>query len=79
LQVANEPFDRLFDAALDEDEIRDRHRVPRIEVAGERRQRTVRHADGDRRHVLERIRHRQQQDVHDPIGLETLKPVRIPE
>jgi hypothetical protein len=35
-----------------------------IDVPGERRQRPVGHADGDRRHVFERVRHREQQDVH---------------
>ena len=38
--------------------------VVRVEVARERRQRAVGHADRDGRHVLERIRHREQQHVH---------------
>ena len=38
--------------------------VMRIDVAGERRERAVRHAHRDRRHVLERIRHREQQNPH---------------
>jgi hypothetical protein len=36
----------------------------RIDIPGEGRQRPVRHPDGDRRHVFERVRHREQQDVH---------------
>ncbi len=64
LMIANEPIDRLSHAAVNEDEIGDRDRVLRIEIAGQRRQRAVRHAHRDRRHVLERIRHRQQQHIH---------------
>ena len=50
--------------SLHEDEIGDGDVMVGIEVARERGQRAVRHADGDRRHVLERVRHREQQDVH---------------
>jgi hypothetical protein len=39
--------------------------VMRVDVAGKRRQGAVRHADRERRRVLERVRHREQQDVHD--------------
>ena len=49
---------------LDEDQIGDRDAVMRIDVARQRRQRAVRHADRHRRHVLERIGHRQEQHVH---------------
>jgi hypothetical protein len=66
LQLANQPFNRLFDAGLHQDQVGDRHAVVRIDVAGERGERAVRHPDGDGRHVFERIRHREQQDVHDP-------------
>jgi hypothetical protein len=36
-----------------------------INVPSERGKGPVRHADSDRRHVLEGVRHRQQQYVHD--------------
>ena len=49
---------------LRENEIGDDDAMMRVDVAGERRQRAVRHADGDRRHVLERIRHAQQEHIH---------------
>ena len=55
---------RLGDVRLRQNEIGDDHAMVRVDVAGERRQRTVRHADGDRRHVLERIRHAQQEHIH---------------
>ena len=38
--------------------------VMAIDVAGERRERAVGNPDRHRRHVLERVRHRQQEDVH---------------
>ena len=42
-QVADEPLDRFADAALDEDQIGDRHTMVRVDVARQRRQRAVRH------------------------------------
>ena len=48
----------------DQDEVGDRDAVVRIDVARQRRQRAVRHPDRHRRHVLERIGHRKQQEVH---------------
>jgi hypothetical protein len=38
---------------LDQDEIGDRHAMMGVDVAGQRRERAVRHADCHRRHVLE--------------------------
>src|SRR5688572_32973543 len=38
----------------------------RIDVGGQRRERTVGHAHRDGRRVLERIGHRQQKDLHRP-------------
>ena len=40
-----------------------------VDVARQRRQRAVRHADRDRRHVLERVGHREQEDVHRALGI----------
>ena len=62
--LAHQPLDGRRDAALDEHEVGDGDLVMRIDVAGERRERAVRHPDGDRRHVLERVRHRQQEHPH---------------
>ena len=45
-------------------EIGDGDMVVRIDVAGQGRQRAVRHPDRHRRHVLEGIRHREQEHVH---------------
>ena len=61
---ADERFHGLQHAALGEDQVGHRDRVVPIDVAGQRRQRAVRHADDDRRHVLERVRHGEEQDVH---------------
>jgi hypothetical protein len=65
LQILDQPLHGCRDARSRQDEIGDRHVMVRVEIAGERRERTVRHADGDRRRVLERIRHREQKHVHD--------------
>ena len=59
-----QPLDGGQDAIVHEDEIGDGDAVMRVDIAGQRRERAVRHADGDWRHVLERVRHREQQDVH---------------
>ena len=59
-----ELHDRLAHAVLDQDQIGDRHPMLWIDVPGQRAQRAGRHAHRQRRHVLERIGHRQQQDVH---------------
>ena len=58
LDVPNEALERLRHAALDEDQIGDRHPVVGIDVARERGQRPVGHPNGHRRHVLERVGHR---------------------
>ena len=60
--------DGVADVRLRENQIRDRDVMVRIDVAGERGERAVRHPDGERRRVLERIRHRQQQNSHDCSG-----------
>ncbi len=64
LLLADEPRDDVAHAILNEDEIGDRDPVVRVDVARERRQGTVRHPDRHRGHVLERVGHRQQEDVH---------------
>ena len=48
-----------------------------IEVAGKRGERAVRHPHRDRRGVLERVRHRQQEDVHGgtPAGAFPFRPL----
>jgi hypothetical protein len=62
--VADDLFDRLRNAVLHQDQVRDRDPVVPIDIAGERGERPVRHAHRQRRRVLERIRHREQQDAH---------------
>jgi hypothetical protein len=47
-----------------EDEIGNSYAVVLIHIAGQRGQGAIGHADRDRRHVLERIRHGEQKDVH---------------
>ena len=64
LVLAHQPIDRRADLALGEHQVGDGHAVVRVDVAGERAERRVRHADGHGRSVLERVRHREQQDVH---------------
>jgi hypothetical protein len=49
---------------LRQHEIGDGDVMVRIEVAGQGGKRAVRHPDGDRRRVLERVGHRQQEDRH---------------
>src|SRR5205807_130001 len=64
LLLGHEPLDRFSDPVLNEHQVRRGDPMVGIEVPGEGRQRPVRHPDGDRRHVFERVRHREQQDVH---------------
>ena len=64
LELLQQARDRRSDAALDEDQVGDRHAVVPVDVAGERGERAVGNPDRHRRHVLERVRHRQQEDVH---------------
>jgi hypothetical protein len=61
---ADERFHRLKHAALCEDQICHRDSVMPVHVAGQRRQCPVRHPDDDRRHVLERVRHGEEEHVH---------------
>jgi len=64
LVFGHEPLDGLPDPVLNEQQVRCGYPTVGIDVSGEGRQRPVRHPDGDRRHVFERVRHREQQDVH---------------
>jgi len=75
--IRSEALKRLRHAALDEDQIGDRHPVVGIDVARERGQRPVGHPNGHRRHVLERVGHRQKQNVHrrDPPTDELCSPI----
>jgi len=67
LVLTDETRDGLWNRRLDQDEIGDRDAVVRIDVARERRQGAVGHPDRERRRVLERVGHREQQDVHMPL------------
>jgi hypothetical protein len=58
--LLQQPLDSGQDAIVREDQIGDGDAMMRVEIAGQRRQRPVRHPDGDWRHVLERVRHREQ-------------------
>src|SRR6185295_1863743 len=62
--VADESLDGLTYPRLNEDEVGDGDDMLRVDIAGKGREGPVRHADGDGRHVLERIWHREQEDVH---------------
>ena len=53
-----------FNKFTDQDEIGNGDLVVAVDVPGKRRQRTVGHPDGEHRRVLERIRHREQEDPH---------------
>jgi hypothetical protein len=64
LVAIEQGLDGRQDAVLDEDQVGDSDGVVRIDIPRQGRERAVRHADGDRRHVLERVGHRQQQDLH---------------
>ena len=66
LPFVDEALDGRPDLALHEDQVGDRDPVVGVDVAGQRAERPVRHADPDRRHVLERVRHRDEKDVHSP-------------
>src|SRR5947209_434759 len=44
----------------------------RIDVSGERRERPIRHPDRDRRHVLEGVRHGEQENVHSYLAKTSL-------
>jgi hypothetical protein len=65
-QARGQVGDRLDHATLDENEVGDGDVVMRVDVAGQRGERAVRHAHGNGRHVLERVRHREQQNLHSP-------------
>src|SRR5262249_39776214 len=49
---------------LTEDEIGGGDVVVRVHIAGERSEGAIGHTDGDDRHVLERIRHGEEKDIH---------------
>ena len=69
LLLADEPFDGRANGRLREDQIGDRNVVMRIEIACERSERPIRHPHRYGRRVLERIRHREQQDAHQGSGI----------
>ncbi len=58
VDLVHEAAEGRFDGGLDQDEVGDGDGVVRVEVAGERGERAVGHADGADGHVFERVRHR---------------------
>src|SRR5207247_2070615 len=64
LPLAEEALHGLRHVLLDQHQVGHRHPVVGVQVAGEGGQGPVRHADGDRGHVLERVRHGEKEDVH---------------
>ncbi len=71
LQLVHQPRHGRLNRRLREDQIGDGDVVMRIDVSRQRRERTVRHADGERRCVLEGVRHREQQNLHEGIMKES--------
>ncbi len=67
-------LDRVGKGALSYVLVSDGDAVVGIDVGGQGRQRAVRHADRHGRHVFERIRHRQQEDVHGSLGAPRIAP-----
>jgi len=61
--LGDETVDRRADLPLCEHQVGHGDAVVRVDVARERGERRVRHADRDRSRVLERVRHREEQDV----------------
>ena len=64
IKLANQPGNSLPNPTIAEDQIRHGNLMVGIHIPGQRRQRAVGHADGDRGHVLEIIWHGEQEDVH---------------
>ena len=62
---------------LRQHEVGDGDLMVRVEVAGERRQRSIRHSDGHHGRVLERVGHRQQQNSH-PAADHSTAAVQLP-
>jgi hypothetical protein len=63
--LAHQALHGLPDLVLHEHEIGCGHAMMFVHVASERSERAVRHPDRERRHVLEGVRHREKQHVHD--------------
>jgi hypothetical protein len=63
--LPDETLDRRPDGGLREDQVGNRDLVARVEIAGKGRKTSVWNADRERRRVLERIRHREQEHVHE--------------
>jgi len=61
---ARSTYSQAANLALNQNQVSDRHAVVRIDVSRKRSECAVGHANPDRRHVLEGIRHREQQHVH---------------
>ena len=69
VQFADQARDSFTNLAMNQDQVSHGHAVMRIDVPRQRRERAVGHADRDRWHVFEGIRHRKQQDVHRDLSL----------
>ena len=63
--VGHESGDRGCNLGLREDQVGGGYAVVLVDVAGQRTECSVRQPNRDRGHVLEGVRHRQQQHVHD--------------
>ena len=68
IDVGHQPGDGALHIRLHQHQIRNRHAMMRIDVAGEGSKAAVRHADGARRRMLERVGHREQENPHWLIG-----------
>ena len=64
VDLVNQSLDSFPHPTITEDQICNSDAVVIIHISGKRGQSAVGHADGDRRHVLEIIRHGEQKDVH---------------
>src|SRR5215467_10103737 len=64
LELSDESLHRFSDTRLDQNQIGDGYAMMRVEVTGERCERTVGHSNRQGGHVLERVRHGEQEHAH---------------
>src|SRR5262249_42477775 len=64
IDLVNESLHGSAHLSLDKNEIGDGDAVMVVNIARQRSECPIGHADRHRGHVLERVRHRQQKDVH---------------
>src|ERR1700730_807837 len=67
IKFAHKPGDGFANSPLYQNQIGDGHAMMRVDIPRKRGKGAVGHTDGYRGHVLERIRHRKQQDVHETV------------